>query len=149
MFSLKFMIPESWIPYLVSFATRAVNMVITSNSINSTTPWENFTGRKLNYEVDLRTFFGQYVQAHQPLIDNSMTARTSACIAMISSERFSLDSSTAFGFHISLKKALMEFGDKGRLALVKHLQLMSEQPIPMEGEEVLMKVQPPLSEIMT
>jgi hypothetical protein len=31
------MIPESWIPYLVSFATRAVNMVITSeHSLGST-----------------------------------------------------------------------------------------------------------------
>jgi hypothetical protein len=78
------MVLESWIPYLVSLATRAVNMVITSNSINSTTPWENFMGRKMNYQVDLRTFFGQYVQAQQLLIDNSMTARTSASIAMVS-----------------------------------------------------------------
>jgi hypothetical protein len=101
MFSLKLMIPESWIPYLVSFATRAVNMVITSNSINSTTPWEIFLGRKMNYQVDLRTFFGQYVQAHQPLIDNSMTARTSASIAMISTGN---ERGTVIFFDLNSKK---------------------------------------------
>jgi hypothetical protein len=95
MFSLKFMMPESWIPYLVFC------MVITSNSINSTTPWENFMGRKMNYQVDLKTFFGQYVQAHQPLIDNSMTARTSARIAMVSTGN---ERGTVIFFDLNSKK---------------------------------------------
>jgi hypothetical protein len=83
-FSLKYLVPNSIIPYLVSFATRAINMSISKNSINSTTPLENFMGRKTNYNIDLRVYFGQYVQVHHPNVNNSMEARTSGAIALMS-----------------------------------------------------------------
>jgi hypothetical protein len=36
--------------------------MITKNCIDNITPWEHLTGRKINNNLDLRIFFGQYVQ---------------------------------------------------------------------------------------
>jgi hypothetical protein len=83
LFSLPYMLPNSLIPYLTSFATRSVNTVLTKNSHNSTSPIENFIGRKINYNTDLRIYFGQYVQVTSGNIDNSMRQRTSGAIAML------------------------------------------------------------------
>jgi hypothetical protein len=84
-FSLPYMMPNSLMPFLISFATRSINMMLTKNTINSTSPIENFMGRKINYRVDLRTYFGQYVQVSTGNTDNSMKQRTSGAIALMSS----------------------------------------------------------------
>ena len=82
--SLQFRLPNSLIPYLVAFATTSVNMVITVNCTTNTTPVENFIGRKIIYDLDLRVSFGEFVQCIVPEPNNSLTPRTTDCIALLS-----------------------------------------------------------------
>jgi len=62
LFSLPFLLPNSLLPYLVTFATRTINMIATTNSENQLSPFENFLGRRINYDIDLRIYFGMYCQ---------------------------------------------------------------------------------------
>ena len=82
--SLPYILPSSLLKHLVSYSTSMLNMTITTNSINNISPIENFIGRKINYKVDLRTYFGMYVQTITPNINNSLDQRTSGAIALTS-----------------------------------------------------------------
>jgi hypothetical protein len=81
--SLNFILPDQLIPYLVYDSTTNIHMMITKNCIDNITPWEHFMGRKINKNLDFRIFFGQYVQVPIAEINNSMTPRTSASIALM------------------------------------------------------------------
>ena len=82
LFSLPFLLPNSLIPYLVTFVTRTINMIATSNSENKLSPFENLMARKINYNVDLRIYFGMYCQVLVAEVNNSMDQRTTGAIAL-------------------------------------------------------------------
>jgi hypothetical protein len=84
MSSLKYVLPNSLIKYLISFSTQCINMTLTKNS-SLVSPLENFIGRKINCKVDLRVAFGDYCQISSPDADNSLAPRTSGAIALLPS----------------------------------------------------------------
>ena len=54
-----------------------------STSVDKTSPFEQFTGRKLDAAIDLRIAFGDYVQAINPKKDNQVeNANTHGCVAV-------------------------------------------------------------------
>jgi hypothetical protein len=71
MSSLKYVLPNSLIKYLISFSTQCINMTLTKNS-SLVSPLENFIGRKINCKVDLRVAFGDYCQISSADADNSL-----------------------------------------------------------------------------
>ena len=80
--SLKFPLPSSLLLSLVAFSTTCINLVITVNCRDNTSPVENFIGRKIRFDLDLRVGFGDFVQCVVPDSDNSMQSRTTDCIAL-------------------------------------------------------------------
>ena len=58
-------------------------MVASSTSTDKTSPYEQFTGRKLDAKIDLRVAFGDYVPAINPKKDNQVAnANTHGCVAV-------------------------------------------------------------------
>eukprot|EP01038_Epipyxis_sp_PR26KG_P020242 gene20242-28644_t len=52
--------------------------------MDRTSPKELLTGRKINFDTDLRVGFGDYVHATAPnIVKNSMEPRTQGCIALL------------------------------------------------------------------
>jgi hypothetical protein len=82
--SLPYVLPNSLVKYLVSFASQCVNMVQTVNSPHAS-PLECMIGRKLDFNVDLRVAFGDYCQVHCADMDNSLDRGTSGAIALLPS----------------------------------------------------------------
>jgi hypothetical protein len=80
---LPFVMTRLLLIMCVLFCVSRVNMQPSSTSVDRASPLEKFTGRKLDAKRDLRVQFGDYVQATVPLTDNTMTARTQGCIAML------------------------------------------------------------------
>ena len=67
----------------VMFCARGVNLVSSSTSADKTSPFEQFTGRKLDAKIDLRIIFGDYVQAINPKKDNQVeNTNTHGCVAV-------------------------------------------------------------------
>jgi hypothetical protein len=46
----------------IVFCARGVNLVASITSADKTSPFEQFTGRKLDAAIDLRIAFGDYVR---------------------------------------------------------------------------------------
>jgi hypothetical protein len=80
--TIMFSIPNSLLPYLVTFVTRTFNMVATTNSENQLSPFENFLGRRINYDIDLRIYFGMYCQVLVANTSNSFDQRTTGAVAL-------------------------------------------------------------------
>ena len=78
--SLYYILPLTLLKYCVTFAAIRLNMI--SNSTSTLSPREILTGKKLNFKKDLRLSFGQIVQIIIPDSDNSLSERTSTCIAL-------------------------------------------------------------------
>jgi hypothetical protein len=76
LFSLPFLLPNSLLPYLATFATRTINMIATTNSENQLSSFENFLGRRINYGIDLRIYFGMYCQVLVADTNNSLEQRS-------------------------------------------------------------------------
>ena len=81
---------DSGLPYVMSklllilcvyFCVSRLNFQPTRTTTDKTSPYEQFTGRKLDAKIDLRVNFGDYVQATEPTTDNTMSARTKGCVA--------------------------------------------------------------------
>ena len=87
--SLPYILPFSLMGYLVAFATQCINILISKNCPDLISPLEHFLGRKINYKVDLRIIFGEYVQSIDGQTDNSMTPRSSGSIALLSTHNLS------------------------------------------------------------
>ena len=81
--SLPYLMPKLMIVWCVLFSVRSVNLQPSRTSTDRTSPHEQFTGMKLDARRDLRIAFGDYVQATVPVTDNTMSARTLACIALL------------------------------------------------------------------
>jgi hypothetical protein len=80
---LPFVMTRLLLIMCVLFCVSRVNMQPSSTCVDRASPLEKFTGRKLDAKRDLRVQFGDYVQATVPSTDNTMTARTQGCIAML------------------------------------------------------------------
>ena len=82
--SLPYNLPGFLLTNLVNFVVSRINMLPTTTRNDNVSPTESFTGRKTNYEVDLRTEFGEYVQMYNPNNPqiNNMQARTNGGIAL-------------------------------------------------------------------
>jgi hypothetical protein len=48
----------------------------------STVPLENFLGRRINYNIDLRIYFGMYCQVLVAETNNSLDQRTTGAVAL-------------------------------------------------------------------
>jgi len=81
--SLPYVMPRLMLLYCVLFAVRSNNFRPNSSSLDKTSPFEQFTGLKLDVKRDLRCGFGDYVQATVPVTDNTMSARTQGCICLL------------------------------------------------------------------
>jgi len=117
LFSLPFLLPNSLLPYLVTFVTRTINMITTTNSENNVAPFENFMARKINYNIDLRIFFGMYCQVLTAEINNSMQQRTTGAIALTQTNS---GNGTAIFYDLNTKKII-------------HRDKWSELPMPQDA----------------
>jgi len=67
----------------VLFCMSRWNMIASANSLDNTSPLEQFTGRKLDAKIDFRVAFGDYVQATNPEKTNGVNdPNTHGCIAV-------------------------------------------------------------------
>ena len=69
--------------YCVLFCVHCINLQPSATAVDRISPQEQFSGIKLDAKRDLRVGFGDYVEATVPNTDNTMTARTEGCIAML------------------------------------------------------------------
>lgn len=83
--SLPFVMPSIVLEYCVYFCVWCVNLQPSSTSTDGVSPYEQFSGLKLDAKRDLRFSFGDYIQATTADTDNTMTARTTGCIGLLSS----------------------------------------------------------------
>ena len=80
---LPFIMSKMMLMKNVVFCARGVNLVASSTSADKTSPFEQFTGRKLDAKIDLRISFGDYVQAINPKKDNQVeNANTHGFVAV-------------------------------------------------------------------
>jgi hypothetical protein len=81
--SLPFVLCRVFIVYLVLFCVSRLNLRTTRHYADKTSPWEQFSGMRLDAKRDLRVGFGDYLQCTTPTGDNSMKSRTDGCIALL------------------------------------------------------------------
>ena len=82
--SLPFNLSQTLLVYLIYYVVSCINMLPNHNRMDEASPKELLTGRKINFETDLRAGFGDYVHATASnIVKNSMEARTQGCIALI------------------------------------------------------------------
>ena len=82
--SLPFTMGRELTTKCVKFCMSRRNMVASANSMDHSSPLEQFSGRKLDAKLDFRVAFGDYVQATNPDKTNSVKdANTHGCIAAL------------------------------------------------------------------
>lgn len=81
--SVPFIMTRLLIIHCVLFVVSRLNMVPSRMSGTTLSPLEILTGRKIDSARDLRIGFGDYTQATVATTDNSPTARTQGCIALL------------------------------------------------------------------
>ena len=80
---LPFIMSKMMLMKNVVFCAGGVNLVASSTSADKTSPFEQFTSRKLDAKIDLTIAFGDYVQAINPKKDNQVeNANTHGCVAV-------------------------------------------------------------------
>lgn len=80
---LPFVMTSDLRRYCIYFCVRSLNLQANSQSTDGTSPWEQYSGMKLDYKRDLRVAFGDYVEATVPVTDNTSAPRTEGCIALL------------------------------------------------------------------
>ena len=81
--SLPWNLPKSLVQYLLNFVVIRMNS-LARRSVGPRAPVERFTGRKLDFQRDVRAGFGDYVQIKtNPRQMNSSEARTRGCIVLM------------------------------------------------------------------
>ena len=83
--TLPFDLSEKLEVWLVKYAVSRIVLAPTRNSNNHISPREKFSGRKIDVDKEIKHGFGDYVQVHNDVIDNSTKPRTSGAIALMSS----------------------------------------------------------------
>ena len=71
--------------WLVEYAVSRIVLAPTRNSINHISPGEKLCGRKIDVDKEIKHGFGDYIQVHNDVIDNSTKPRTTGAIALMSS----------------------------------------------------------------
>ena len=72
--------------WLVKYAVSRIVLAPTRNTIAHISPREKLCGRKIDVDKEIKHGFGDYVQVHNDVIDNSTKPRTHGAIALMSSE---------------------------------------------------------------
>jgi hypothetical protein len=81
---LPFALSDLMLQYLVYFAVSRINLMPhTGDAYLHVSPRELFTGRKLNYTLDFRVAFGDFVMIQARAINNSLTERAEEAIALL------------------------------------------------------------------
>jgi exosome complex RNA-binding protein Rrp4 len=83
--TLCFEFPRALTIGCVHFCVRSLNLVANSTFADRTSPYEQYSGVKLNAKRDLRVSFGDYCQCTVANTDNTMAARTESMIALVPS----------------------------------------------------------------
>jgi hypothetical protein len=81
--SLPYRLAASLVVWLVYFAVSRINMIPHRSGAIGASPRESFLGIKVNYKKDLRCGFGEYLECNDPYPDNTLKARTQACISLL------------------------------------------------------------------
>ena len=81
--SLPFSLDKKLEVWLIKCAVSRI--APTRNSLNHISPRKKLTGRKLDVDKEIKQSFGDYVQVHNDVIDNSTKPRTAGAIALMSS----------------------------------------------------------------
>lgn len=81
--ALPYVMPRLMIIFCVLYAVRSTNFRPNAMSLDKLSPYEQFTGLKLDVKRDLRCGFGDYAQATVPVTNNTMAARTQGCICLL------------------------------------------------------------------
>ena len=68
--------------FLIFFCVSRINLIPHKKGLTNLSPAEVFKGRKINFKIDLRIGFGEYVEAYDPYSDNTMRPRTQAAISL-------------------------------------------------------------------
>ena len=71
--------------WLVKYAVSRIVLAPKRNFNNHISPREKLSGRKIDVDKEIKHGFGEYVQVHNDIIDNSTKPRTSGAIALMSS----------------------------------------------------------------
>jgi hypothetical protein len=80
--SLPYTLPYFLIAALCIFVVQRLNMFPSSTTVNAYSPRELMWNRIVDAKTDLALGFGDYVQAHRNLEDNSMEPRTDGALAL-------------------------------------------------------------------
>ena len=83
--TLPFELSEKLEVWLVKYAVSRIVLAPTRNSIDHISPREKLSGRKIDVDKEIKHGFGDYVQVHNDVIDNSTKPRTAGAIALMSS----------------------------------------------------------------
>lgn len=79
---LPFVMTKLLLSWCTMFCVRCINLQPSSTSTDAVSPFEQFSGMKLDAKRDVRVAFGDYNQATVPVTDNTMRPRTHGCIAL-------------------------------------------------------------------
>ena len=83
--TLPYQVPKILIPWCVKFVTSRINLIRRREStlLSNESPREAFTGKKTDFQRDVRIGFGEYVQVVDINLDNSMRERTLSCLSLM------------------------------------------------------------------
>lgn len=83
--SLPYVLMFSLLRYLVEYCITMINLAPNNQREDSTSPYELFTGKKVDYQKQLRISFGDYAECKNPNRKpiNNMKPRTDPCIALL------------------------------------------------------------------
>lgn len=81
--SLPFVMNKHLLVMCALYCIKCINYYPSATGPDDASPYEQFTGRKLDAKLDLRVGFGDYVQATVPNTDSTLKARTQGCIACL------------------------------------------------------------------
>ena len=73
---------ESWV---LRYVVSRINLAPTRNNPDYVSPREKLWGRRINVDKELKHGFGDYVQVHTSLVDNTMNERTSGALSLMPS----------------------------------------------------------------
>jgi hypothetical protein len=71
--------------WLVKYCASRINIRPTRNSVDYVSPREKLHARKIDVNKDLKHGFGDYVQVHNAVVNNTMEPRTSGALALMPS----------------------------------------------------------------
>ena len=101
---LPFIMTSTLIDWGARAAGRFTNLQRTSSSMTSASPRDKFLGRPFDFRIDARVSFGTYVQCTVRSTDNTPTARTEGCIALIPTDNMT---GSIYFYHVLTRKVVI------------------------------------------